>query len=581
MLKPILTAIAFMCFMFFNASYGQESPDRVISNDVWGTYTQNVANQLDGITPSTHPHIKGVPFIILWSDLEPSNGDFKFQEIIGSKLKDLDAWDWNCYVMVWVAHAKRDGKWARTPQWLFEKEGVPLVEMTDSKDGYPYYLHPTYKQYYHRMLTELGKYLLGLPDSLRKRVLFIQCCEGSTGDQSPYKKKTPKNPSYNISDNEWAAFRKEAWAACIDGLTEKGVQKVPMLVNPDDGKFGDEFGYLLSIAKGPIGIKEGGLTHGYHSNYAKGRVEGMLAMRRRADEAGIDFFARGEMNEWESHFISLNTPQGLYWSALLVVHGGINMWNLQYRAAEGEKHIAAIDICNKYCGAIKPKESKSAFIALRHGLDASDTESFPENKYGNADQKNKDRYKTIVTKFSAYGAEINSINDAMGGGMKSRRRDVRNDVGWEITRGNWQRHIRQIDENETSVGWWQIDETIYGRFARGFEPSSGKNSLFFDLDDDFFGGTPLNGSQAIKVKVIYRDGDAGSWQLKYDATDGTMKVAMNITNLGSDEGWKTAEVTLADAYLGNRGQRGADFMLMNTGQTNCRFHMIAVDKTGQ
>ena len=568
-----LSLLSFVILMSSCSSSGQKS-DPFFKDNVWGTYTQNVANQLDGITPATHPHIKGVPFIVLWSDLEPSKGDFQFEEIIGSKLKDLDAWDWNCYIMVWVAHAKRDGKWARTPQWLFEEEGVPLVEMTDDNDDYPYYLHPTYKQHYHGMLQALGKYLLGLPENLRKRVLFVQCCEGSTGDQSPYKNNTPKNPNYEISDDEWAAFRREAWAACIDGFTENGVQKIPMLVNPDGGKFGDEFGYLLSIAKGPVGIKEGGLTHGFHSNYAKGRVEDMIEMRRRADEAGIEFFARGEMNEWQSHWISKNTPQGLYWSALLVVHGGINMWNLQYRAAAGEEHIDAMNICNKYGGEIKPQESKAAFIALRRGLDASDTESFPENSFGTADQKNKDRYLAIEKAYSAYGAKNNDIKSAMGGGMSSRRREVPNDIGWEITRGNWERHIRQIDENETSVGWWQIDESIYGRFARGFEPSSGKNSMYFDLNDDF-----ANGSHEITVEVTYRDSDPGSWELIYDATDGTMKTAMAVTNSGSGkDNWLKKKVTLNDVVLGNRGQRGADFILINTGGTNCRFHMIAVDK---
>ena len=146
----------------------------------------------------------------------------------------------------------------------------------------------------------------------------------------------------------------------------------------------------------------------------------------------------------------------------------------------------------------------------------------------------------------------------MSGPMVSRRRSTYNDVGWEITRGNWDKYIEQIDPDETSVGWWQIDRSIYGRFARGFEPGSGKDSMFFDLDDNFFGGEALNGSQDIKVSLTYLDGDPGSWQLNYDATDGSIKTAMEITNTGSG-GWKTETVTITDAYMGNRGNRGCRF----------------------
>ncbi len=40
-----------------------------------------------------------------------------------------------------------------------------------------------------------------------------------------------------------------------------------------------------------------------------------------------------------------------------------------------------------------------------------------------------------------------------------------------------------ITPNKTSVGWWRVGsgKSIYGRFARGFENKSGKNTMYFDI----------------------------------------------------------------------------------------------------
>ena len=134
---------------------------------------------------------------------------------------------------------------------------------------------------------------------------------------------------------EWVAFRKVAWKRYIDALTVDGVQKIPLLINPKDEEFG-EFDYLMSISQKAAGVKEGGLTHGYHSTFALGRVATLQAQKERAAAAGIEFFSRGEMNEWQQteHWLADNTPQSLYWSSIYSMYGGITMWNLQYAAAD-------------------------------------------------------------------------------------------------------------------------------------------------------------------------------------------------------------------------------------------------------
>ena len=54
-----------------------------------------------------------------------------------------------------------------------------------------------------------------------------------------------------------------------------------------------------------------------------------------------------------------------------------------------------------------------------------------------------------------------------------------NDVGWNIFPGNYERYLHQINANETSAGYWNIDapaqpNSVYGRFGRGFDLNKDK-----------------------------------------------------------------------------------------------------------
>jgi len=53
--------------------------------------------------------------------------------------------------------------------------------------------------------------------------------------------------------------------------------------------------------------------------------------------------------------------------------------------------------------------------------------------------------------------------------------------------------------------------------------------------------------------------------------------ALEVTNDGVSE-WLSKEVTIDDAMLDNGGPKGADLILQNTGNTNCRFHLIELER---
>jgi len=152
-----------------------------------------------------------------------------------------------------------------------------------------------------------------------------------------------------------------------------------------------------------------------------------------------------------------------------------------------------------------------------------------------------------------------------------------NDVGWNIEAGNYRRYLTQYDPNGTSQGYWRVgpQDQPYGRFARGFDAAGGKNAMYFDIEDRFFGGKPLGGAYPVRIRVIYFDSGNGSWEVKYDARGNPAKTALSVRNTNSGR-WKEASVSLADAHLGNRCPHGADVMLVNTSKENTLFHMIEV-----
>ena len=66
--------------------------------------------------------------------------------------------------------------------------------------------------------------------------------------------------------------------------------------------------------------------------------------------------------------------------------------------------------------------------------------------------------------------------------------------------------MTQLDPGSGDVGFWNIDDSIYGRFARGFEHKSGKTQMLFELDEAFQADT-------IEVNVTYLDRGRGAWSL--------------------------------------------------------------------
>ncbi|MCX6327741.1 MAG: hypothetical protein NT144_14015 [Bacteroidia bacterium] len=543
----------------------------------WGVYNYwvNDWNVNSNIRESC-PLIKGVGITIRWKDVEPEPGVFKFDELIGEKLKLVDAGNMYTWLMIWVAPS--------APRWLYEN-GVPEVQMYKSvtplgepRDwSYQYYLNEDYIRFHHRLLNEFGQYIRSLPLNLQKRILFVQSAEGSTGDGQPYK-STPIDTKYNISDEQWGDFRIKAWEVLKKALSnEKGEMVKPMLVNYDaNGE--EEYNWVknnLSV----IGLKNGMFSHGYQISDTRQRIKNWNNFKTEVNSLGKEFFSRGEQDgEWAVYgWSTQNREQGLYWSAIFATHCGLDMWNLPSEACIGYHYQDAINFFNKYAGQFDPASASAAFCALSKGLDAMDTVSYPENQFGAAKRSNIDRYLKIMEAFKDHGAMQGDPQKAIGSGMVNRKANDYNDVGWGIADGNFCRFLTQIDPEGTSTGWWHVGprESIYGRFARSFDVKNKKNSMYFDLDDHFLSAT---GKAEIKVKIIWLDKGYGEWSLLYDAKNKPGKTALTVKN--SDTGkWVEKSIMINDALLQNSCEKGADFILKNLSEENTIFHIIEIEKS--
>ena len=560
------------CAQNSSESNAAQQTSKYFPEDCWGVYSWAGWNTKE-VSRESHPLIKGAPIILKWRDVEPEPGVFKFEEILGAKLKLAESNGFYTFLMIWVA--------PNAPRWLYEN-GVPELEMTPTINplGKPrdwtfqYYLDEDYITYYHRLLREFGAYLMQLPEDLRNRVLYIQSAEGSTGDGWGYKGK-PLDLTYDINDEDWWEFRINAWKVLKDAVSdEQGELVIPLLVNYDSNS---ERQYQWLLENLPvIGLKNGMFSHGYHISETKQRIENWENFKEDVQAHGMEFFSRGEQDgEWAVYgWSTQNTEQAFYWTGIFATHCGIDMWNVPAEACAGYHYQDAINFFNTYAGHHDPSTAPAAFCALRKGLDASDTLAYPQSLYGKAEKKNIDRYMKIAEAYSREGAFQGDPEKATGGGMVNRKRQDYNDVGWGIHDGNYQRFITQIEPEKTSTGWWHKgpEKSIYSRFARSVKMHEGSGAMYFDVNDAFY-VQPGD----IEIRIVWLDEGQAEWSLVYDAKRDPEKEAYTTRNMNSGE-WKEKVIRLDDARFENRAEKQADIIIRSSGGEDAVFHLLEVKK---
>jgi hypothetical protein len=309
--------------------------------------------------------------------------------------------------------------------------------------------------------------------------------------------------------------------------------------NGGEGKNPEEWKWVTSHITGGFGSKAGALSRGHHLSGERTTVN--TWQRYLVDPKGLTVFARSEMDQtWTRPWYQLNVPLSFYWGAVNALNLGQSVWDVTKGAIEASKAQGfdySFYFFNRYAGQIHPQTATDAFCALHKGLDAADTQAYPEAKFGQANKGNVDRMLKICAEYSKYGARVDD-KAALTMGQVQQRGDQSgfNDVGWDIWPDNYSRLLDQIEPDATSIPLWRVGgpitptSPIYSRFARGFEHASGKDAMYFKLHDGFSQDAK---PKVMSITVVWFDGQAGStWKLDYDAGTPAMKTALSVTGKG-------------------------------------------------
>ena len=510
---------------------------------------------------------------VAWSDIEVSDGVFDFNSTDAAFYSSAAAG-------FYIETALMTGNFV--PAWIFDRKlgpSVPKVILDTTKDrnNFPYYLDPTYPGLFLRAIKALSDHIATLPPSVRKFITASQAMFGSTGDDTPWH-GTPVNPKYNISRDAWHNFTLSL-SPQICNIYH--VNNISVLWNPGDDCIGC-IPNLLALCPGSF-FKSGMESHGLFINYEADDYETIHGPICHTP----NMHCRGEDWPYPTIGAYLEAPAwGQYWHLLELLTFALDMPGLSEENLIPE-WTYFYDIFNRYAGSVRPPVSKwvGGIIGLRDGLDSANTDRFPEATFGTAVVTNQARLLAITKAFAKYGAaEGDPDSAAQPDAMDSRKAKSMNDVGWRVMESNFGNGaITQVAANETSIGWWRVGKKTdpYGRYARGFESSSGKNAMSFILDKGLWGGLPIaaGGGVDLTLRVVYFDSGNAGFNIAYDAGAGCRNVSSVTT--GTTASWMNVTLSVTDGYFARRcGSAGADIALYSTtSQADAIIHSIEIYKS--
>ena len=543
--------LVLVCLFLAHASFAQSAKEIFSNSGIWEDYGYPVNADL-------YPEFKGRLVNINWADIEVSPNVWNWTEFDN----DIEQHITDGMPVIFMVYTG-----GNAPTWLYSN-GVPKVNQNNGgvPNGYsPYYLDPEYNFYFKRMITTVRQHVESLDASVRNKIIGVQACFGSTGDQIGYKGDVPKQ--YEITDDQLDSLFK-VFSLYYYKEYKDLEPKITILSNPDYEHSGQQL-WLNANCPGNW-TKCGTMAKGSQLNMESDKNTWFYDVLNKPS-AGTYVKARSEIvgQQLYAGWWTKNQYKEMFATMCYCIYWGIDWPNETSSIIQDPKFDSTFNFFNKYAGQKIPGLAQNAVCALKDALDASDTVRFPSSIYGAPLHTNVSRYINIYKDFISYGAKLQDPSAVTGTEYDCLGSKGTNDVGWHLLPGNYDRFLHQIDANKTSAGYWNVDSShpdiMYGRFARGFDLSKGKDALYFDVDNAFLNNRSLRALYPVTIEVTYYDKGTGSFRLFYDAQDGLAnKASTNIVCTNTNT-WKKASFVLTDAHFGNRGYRDSDFYIKNTG----------------
>ena len=577
MRKSIILSLFFITLISITAQ--QQAALPISAYGIWDRGEYFLADP----TNPKYSYFRGVQIELVWSDIQPTNATTFDWSSLDKDLATCSKYSKNAYVNILVG--------PDCPAWVYAN-GVPkvLTDQTTQFSGvFPFYLNANYKTYFYNLISEFGKHIRTLPLALRNRVSFMQVMTGCTGDECAYK-GINLDTNYNITASQWLDFRLAAFskfkAAFHDG---DQTTVIPMLFNnidPDNNQT-VEWKWVQDSIGSDFGFKGSAYPRGHH-------LTGELPFKNtwnpyQINPKGMVLFSRAEMDQsCTKTMYNLNPKIGFYWGILSGLNTGLSVHDQSANAtilALGDPDImSSILFFNKYAGQIFPSTATAAYSIFHEGLNSNNLTKFPKS-YGPCTSGNLDRYRKICLDYQAQGALLDDTLAVVQGQVYQRdKQTAYNDAGWDIEEGNYERWITQIDADATSVGRFRLRGSLtiasskYDRFARSFQYSKGKNTMYFKFHDELFSPTNLPKSLTFSITWLDSTSTQGTttWEFRYKDTKGVLQTPIKKIGLGDNQ-WKTETFTISDMDVSHTGTMGSDFMLVNTDKIDDIFNGIEVD----
>jgi len=566
-MKKITCAFFFLWITAF--CYSQQVPS---VPETWGTWGLGYIKNNNSLNIYTGYNIQGFHMYVSWDMLEPTKGNFKWDELDKQFQLLADA-------KLWIGVQILVGP--NCPSWIYNN--VPRVMTTGGQDDgpYPYYLDRDYKDRYFFLLRKMGEHIENLPADIKKRFMYWQISEGSTGDGEPYKGDVVEQ-QYAIDWYTWDAYKKAAWDSANVYRADNWYR-----LQFNTGNFGENLQY--ANARFPRDQqKNGTLSHWYGFD---GEI--LYYTRQYKDFLRLPFSlrTRGEVQDNFNRDWWMEAPvKNAFALVCSALSGGLDMMNIAGGYINSTLDTRPTAFFNKYAGLRFAAQSNRGFIALRDVPDFSDTIRFPQEEYGRvipASQENaflnriekiennpKDssmykywqkmkaivqylnpaRVQKITEEFAPAGAMYNESGD-----------DLHNDFGVNMV-NNYFMFITQLKPDETSIGGWRVgpDTSMYGRYCRLFKIERNVGEMLFQFNERL-----VEPGENVKATIVYFDVAGGKWSI-----NGSNKRVV-VTNTGTNQ-WVKKEVGLNN-FVPNTEREGADFSLQYEDGANTPFALIEVE----